>query len=108
MPVTKTWDVDRLDCFASQGGKTNVVTLVYWRLTATDGTNTRIGYGAVKIAPYVPGGQFIEYVNLTKERVLAWAYLAMGSEKTELEAGIERDVQYAPPATVHPELPWAT
>lgn len=108
MPVTKTWDVDRMDCFASQSGKTNVVTLVYWRVTATDGINTRIGYGTVRIAPYVPGGPFIEYAALTKSQVLAWAHLAMGSDKTDLEAGLDRDVQYAPAPTVHPELPWAT
>lgn len=108
MPVTKTWDVDRMDCFASQSGKTNVVTMVYWRLTATDGTNTRIGYGTIRIAPYVAGTSFIEYVNLTKAQVLIWAHLALGAEKSELEAGLEAEVQNAAPPTVKNELPWAT
>lgn len=108
MPVTQTWDVDRLDCFASQSGKTNVVTVVYWTLTTTDGTTTRTTYGTIRIAPYLPGGAFIEYINLSLAQVLAWAHVAMGPEKLELELGMERELQYAPPPTVHPELPWAT
>lgn len=111
MPVTKVWGVDRMDCFASTAGKTNVVTVVYWRLTGTDGANSAQAYGAVKIAPYVAGQPtaFIEYASLTLAQVLIWAHLALGSEKDTIESGMDAQVAaLVTPATVHAELPWAT
>lgn len=94
MPVTQTWDVDRLDCSASQSGKTNVVTVVYWKLTATYGS---CGFGN--------GTPSIPYANVTQQEVLDWCW-ANGVDKdaTEANCAQQNDLQQNPVRAVG--VPW--
>ena len=106
MPVTKTWDVKRMDCLASSQGKTDVVVVVHWGLDATDGVGNYSTIGATEIAPYVSGNVFTEFAALTKAQVLAWVYLAMGSAKSALESAIDADLGVRPAPMVSKTNPW--
>lgn len=72
MTIQFIWSIVQLDSFAHLEGNADVVQLVHWKITGTDGVHTATAAGATHI-PYVDeGSAFTEYKALTEAEVLNW------------------------------------
>lgn len=74
--VTYEWRIERLDVAPDEGGLTNIVRAIHWRLVATDGLNTADTYGHVVLSSPDPAG-FIAYPELTQQIVSDWLTVAI-------------------------------
>jgi len=89
------------------GGYTDVVYIVFWTITDTDGMNTAGRAGQIELSP--PVGSFTPYADLTETQVLGWIQAALGTaEVNAIEADLNIQILYMqqPPVT-SPPLPWA-
>ena len=105
---TYTWLVDSIDCIPSLEDKTNVVSVIHWRVNGTDGTHNVTTYG-IQSLTYTTNSSFIEYAGLTLETVIGWVQTAMGADKvtatqTQLDKMIDNLIN---PPIVSPKLPWS-
>jgi hypothetical protein len=64
-----TWTITALD-YEDQGAITQVVTMVHWNVTGTDGTHKGRSFGAFEVGE--PGDDFTAFENLTPEMVKSW------------------------------------
>lgn len=69
--MTKIWIVSAMDVKLSEGEMKDVVTLVHWRRSATEGEYSAEVYGTCPVGDPTPE-QFVSYEDLTKEEVEAW------------------------------------
>ena len=95
-----------MDCIPSIHGAVNAVSVVHWTATATDGQFTSGDAGITQIARYIDG-PFIAYSDLTESQVMEWVFLALGSRRSAIEAGLLASIasQSEPPlVTLRP--PW--
>lgn len=101
------WFVESMECFPSLEGRSNVVSSVTWRATATDGALSSTNYGKHNI-PYENIELFTEFSDLTQEQVLGWLKAAMGDEiVAAIESGLAINIsEQKPPSAVTPALPW--
>ena len=107
MANTYTWLVDSLDCIPSVDGQTNVVSMIHWRVNATDGTHNATIYG-VQPLTYTAGNPFTPYANLTEATVIGWLQSAMGaSQVTAIQASLDNQINnLINPPVITPNLPW--
>ena len=77
--ITYTWTLGPLAVNLADDGFTNVVYLVNWALTGTDGVYNNQFYGSVNVPP--PSGSFTPYDDLTEEQVQGWVESALGAEQ---------------------------
>ena len=88
MAITTTWNVDNMTHKDSDGG----VFLVYWSLTATDGTCSAQEGGKLQCVADPSASDYIAYADLTEANVLGWVYSSLiqkkedGSNETAAEA----------------------
>jgi len=90
MAITTTWNVDNMTHKDSDGG----VFLVYWSLTATDGTYSAQEGGKLRCTYDASASDYIPYASLTEADVLGWVYdsLIVDAETAaEAKARIEAD-----------------
>lgn len=102
-----TWTVESMQTAPQADGLSDVVKLVFWLCTATDGTNeSRLG-GKTEVPLSV--SSFTPYDQLTQAQVIGWVQEALGAEKVaEIEAGLAAQLAYmANPPIVELPLPWA-
>ena len=71
MSNTYTIQVSALHSYPEYKGQNDVVYLVAWTLTATDGVNTESISTSTEI-PFDQNEKFIEFNKLTSDQVLAW------------------------------------
>ena len=97
--------IERMDCYPTQDGETDVVCTVYWRMNATNGEYSASAYGSCGVT-FVEGEPFTPYDQLTKDQVWGWvaAKVNMDDMKASLDKQIEAQVN---PPIVSPPLPWA-
>ena len=105
---TYTWKIAQLDCAPSVDGQTNVVSMVHWRVSATDGANTAEVYGTQPLS-FDAKNAFIDYFELTKDEVIGWVQEAIGTTAvTALQESLDRQLEaLASPPIVSPKLPWS-
>jgi hypothetical protein len=103
--TTFTWTVSQLDCYPQYDNQTDVVFVVHWQLTGTDGTHTGSVYSTCGVT-YKADTPFTPYDQLTKNQVLGWIW-ANGVDKDSAEAAVQTQIdnQINPP-TISPPLPW--
>ena len=109
MAITTTWLIERMDCYPSHKGQTDVVFTVYWRVNAVDGTYNATSYGTVGVT-YNSETPFTPHADLTEAQVVGWVQSAMGAEQAAtIEFNLAKSIadQMDPPV-VSPALPWAT
>jgi len=108
MAITNTWGIVQLDAYPEKDGKQDVVFVVHWTLTGTDGTYTGSVYGSVGVT-LDEGGGYTPYDELTLEQVVGWVQEALGAEQVaSLEAGVATQIEnQINPPVVTPALPWA-
>ena len=70
MAITTTWSVNDMTHKESDGG----VFLVYWSLTATDGTYSAQEGGKLRCTADPSASDYIAYADLTEADVLGWVY----------------------------------
>lgn len=105
MSVTYTWNVKTMEAAPSQDGLADVVKVVHWRLTATDGTNTVDAYSTVSLDTPDPGN-YTAFADLTEAQVISWveSKLDVNAVKANLETQLQR---LANPPIVTLEGPWS-
>ena len=90
MAITTTWSVSNMTHKDSDGG----VFLVYWSLTATDGTYSAQEGGKLRCTADPSASDYIAYADLTEADVLGWVYSSLieGDETAaEAKARIEAE-----------------
>jgi len=70
MAITTTWSVSDMTHKDSDGG----VFLVYWSLTATDGTYSAQEGGKLRCTADPSASDYIAYASLKESDVLGWVY----------------------------------
>ena len=70
MAITTTWSVNDMTHKDSDGG----VFLVYWSLTATDGTYSAQEGGKLQCTANPSASDYIAYADLKESDVLGWVY----------------------------------
>ena len=73
MAITTTWSVSDMTHKDSDGG----VFLVYWSLTATDGTCSAQEGGKLQCVADPSASDYIAYADLTEANVLGWVYSSL-------------------------------
>ena len=73
MAITTTWSVSDMTHKNSDGG----VFLVYWSLTATDGTYSAQEGGKLRCTADPSASDYIAYADLTEANVLGWVYSSL-------------------------------
>lgn len=101
-----TWEFPALEKAEREGGKKDVVTVVHWRLTATDESGvSETVYGSFP-TPLVEGDDFTPFAKLTQAEIESWATASL--DVPELEAGLASVIAgRVNPATQTVEPPWA-
>ena len=108
MAITNTWTIAQLECYPEYEGQPDVVTVVHWRLTGTDGEYTGSVYGSIGLT-LDPDAPFTPYASLTQDQVIGWVKDAMGEEQVAAhETNVAQQIadQINPPV-VTPALPWS-
>ena len=103
--TTITWTVTAMNCYPTVGSETDVVFVVHWTCSGTDGTYTSSVYSTCSVP--TPTGTFTPYSDLTQEQVLGWIW-DNGVDKDATEAAVQAQIeaQINPPIVTLP-LPWA-
>ena len=105
---TYIWLIDSMECVPSSNGQTNVVSIVHWRVNATDGKNICGTYG-VQPLTYTAENPFTAYSALTQDDVISWVQTAMGAEQvTAIQDNLDKQLKNLtnPPVITLP-LPWS-
>ena len=104
MATTFTWTVSQLNCYPQAEGQTDVVFVVHWTCSGTDGTYNGSVYSTCSVP--APTGTFTPYADLTQDIVLGWIW-ANGVDQASAEAAVQTQIdnQINPPV-VSPPLPW--
>ena len=99
MALTYTWDVNTVDAYPSEGGESNVIYNVHWRLNATD---TEVDAEGNPYVASVYGTQsldtsdlsnFTDFDNVTSSQVQGWVEAAMGEEAVQgLKDGLDANI----------------
>jgi hypothetical protein len=101
-----TWDVASLDATKTVGSLSDVVTIVHWTASDSDGDHTGYSYGSIGLAP-ADSGSFTAYADITKDNAVAWAKAALGSDEvTAIEAGIAAQITKKKTPTTTSGVPW--
>ena len=112
MAITTTWNVSDMRHKDSDGG----VFVVYWSLTATDGTYSAQDGGKLNCTADPSASDYIAYADLTEADVLGWVYSSLieGDEtaaetkarkETFLTEKVQKQIDAA--ATTASGVPWA-
>lgn len=104
MAITYTWDVNTLDTAVSEDGLENVVKIIHWRLSATDGTYKAESYSTVSLDP-PSADNFTNFNSLTEEQVIAW--LESKLDVDDIKQNLDRELAaLAEPPIVTKKAPW--
>jgi len=110
MANTYTWFFPTLTAYPTYESQTDVVYVVHWILSGSDGNgHTGQVYGTVSLT-YTAGSPFTPYAQLTEAQVQGWVTTALGVEQvTAYEANIDQQIeQQINPTSVNLPPPWST
>jgi len=104
MSTTYTWNVNTMDTAPSQDGLSDVVKVIHWRLTASDGVNSVDTYSTVSLdAP--DASNFTAFDTLTEAQVISWVESKLDVES--LKASLDSQLAaLANPPIVVKQGPW--
>ena len=100
-----TWTITSMMVKTAEAGHTDVVYLVDWLASDTDGANEARCGGQTEVPL---SDSFTPYGQLTEQQVLGWVWTTMGDEaRFALEADLNFQILYMQqPPVVSPPLPW--
>lgn len=102
------WTVTSMLVKPQADGFADVVYMVNWIASDTDGTNEARRGGKTEV-PLPAGGTFVPFDQLTEAEVIGWVKEVLGLEQVAaIEADLNVQILYMqqPPVT-SPPLPWA-
>jgi len=103
-----TWTVDSMLNYPTYAGQTNVVCVVNWVCTGTNGTQTGHSAGASGI-PFISADPFIPYANLTNDIVIGWVKESLGTDGVNsVQSDIDGQIAAASNPQQNAPLPWAS
>lgn len=110
MPNTYTWTATNLIGYPQYEGETDVITTVFYTVTADDGEGHTASLQNIQQTPLDPLVPFIPYPDLTNDIVIGWVQDDLGpngvaSITANLDAQIEAQIN-PPPAPQSFPLPW--
>jgi hypothetical protein len=98
--ITYNWDCRTVDAHPLEGGETDVVYNVHWRVTGTsdelnpEGNAYSAGSIGTQIVTWNPEGAFLPFKDLTNEIVVEWTQAAMGEGRVaSIEASIASQIE---------------
>jgi hypothetical protein len=105
MATVFNWEISQLNCYPQADGQTDVVFVVHWTCSGTDGTYNGSVYSTCSVT-YEAGTPYTPYADLTQDQVLGWIW-ANGVDQASAEAAVQTQInnQINPPV-VSPPLPW--
>jgi len=103
MAITTTWSVNDMTHKDSDGG----VFLVYWSLTATDGTYSAQEGGKLQCTANPSASDYIAYASLKESDVLGWVYDSL-KEGDETAAEAKKRIEDERTAKVQGQIDRAT
>lgn len=71
--TTFTWTVNRLEVLSHAEGHADVVTVVHWRCTASDGASVEWTEGATRLT-YDGSTDFTPFEQLSEAQVIGWVH----------------------------------
>ena len=99
MAITYEWNVNTVDVYPSEGGESNVIYNVHWRLNATD---TEVDAEGNPYVASVYGTQsldtsdlsnFTNFDSVTSSQVQGWVEAAMGAEEVQsMKDGLDAQI----------------
>jgi len=101
-----TWTVQSMLIKPQEHGRQDVVSLVDWLASDTDGVNEACRGGQTEIA--TTSGPFTTYDQLTEQQVLEWVWQQIGEDsKAAVEADLAAQIlEMQNPSTAQLPLPW--
>lgn len=104
MAITYKWNVNTMDVAPSADGLNDVVKVIHWRLSATDGQYNADSYSTVSLE--TPDSEnFTAFDALTEEQVIAWVESKVDVES--IKAGLQNQLEaLANPPVVVKSGPW--
>lgn len=104
MSTTYTWNVNTMDVAPSADELTDVVKVIHWRLTATNGVHTAETYSTVSLdAP--DAENYTAFADLTEAQVISWVESKLNVE--EMKTNLENQLAaLANPPIVVKQGPW--
>ena len=108
MDVTYNWVIDNMSCHSEMHGEVDVVYTVAWTLSGTDGEHSSEIFGSINLE-YLAGSPYIQYADLTEEKVISWVKDVLGEHQIlEYQGLIWQHIEAAKaPPVVIKKLPWA-
>lgn len=108
MKIQRTWSVTGLDCRPNDGGRSNVVARIHWRLDAKAKDAASFAEGTADLAP-PEGEDFVPFDALTEAQAIAWLHAAMGEAAVAAYIDyVDRQIaEQVQPAIVTLSPPWA-
>lgn len=103
-----TWAITSMLVKPQAEGYTDVVYIVDWLATDTDGVNEARKGGRTEV-PLPAGGTFVPYDQLVESEVISWVKAVLGPEQVAaIEADLNFQIMYMQqPPVVSLPLPWA-
>lgn len=98
--TTYTWAVANLERHTAG----DIVYIIHWTLSATDGVNTVSSYGTVGLVAPSEGDTVIPFEDLTPEIVIGWAKTEL--DETAMEADLQTQLDELAAPTHESGLPW--
>ena len=110
MPITYTWTATNLIGYPQYEGESDVITTVFYTVTADDGVGHTASIQSIEQTPLDPEAPFIPYPDLTNDIVIGWVQNALGANGvTNIYANLDAQIeaQINPPVTPQSfPLPW--
>jgi len=98
-----TWKIESLEAKPTEGNYENVVITAHWRCLGTEDNYNSSTYGSCGFQ--APSGSFIEYSDLTEEKVIEWCFNII--DKNEIEERLISQINNLKnPPIVNLPLPW--
>ena len=107
MAITYEWILSPLTVKPADGSLLDIVIMVDWRRTATNGAYAASCYGQVSIAPADPG-TFTPFADLTKAQVQRWVEAALTpAVVTQYDVSLAADIEeQRQPKRIQRQAPW--
>lgn len=104
--MAATWTVSTMERTLTDGALSDVVTILHWNVTDSDGDHHGRCYGTVGLeAP--DADSFTAYADISEADAIAWAKAAIGEEQVEAyEASVASQIELSKNPVSGTGVPW--
>jgi hypothetical protein len=98
MATTYTWTIANME-----RAQDDYITIVHWRVTGDDSTNTASAYGTISFQQE-EGEEIIPFADLTEE--LVWGWVDEKMDRAEVEASVQAKLDELANPPLISGIPW--